>query len=467
MHEKVVRIPLEGDEILRVHRERTLGDAKALMGLIRQIEFRIDLVPEVAPVVKSPYRLAPSKMQELSEQLRELQDKGFIRPRYFPWGAPVLFVKRKDGACPFSKLDLWSVYHQLRVHEDTIPKTRIANEDRTFWRSTVMPFVVNQCTMWFLGDLTESGLQTVLRVKLRRVRAISMTIQSGVKDKILATSSETPKVENAPAEMLRDMDQQMERGQMMEPSETRRFRAMAMTILYGVRGMILAAQSEAFKQENVPLVGSEMDEAHASRYLHPQTDRQSERMIQTLEDIMRACVIDFGGSYHLSIRCAPFEALYGRKCRSPVLWAEIGESSLIGPELVLETIDKVVLIKEKLKAARDRQKSYADKRRKPLGFEVGDRVLLKVSPWKDVVRFGKKGKLAPRYVGPFEILKRIGLVAYRLRLPEELSSVHDTFHMLNLKKCLMDASLHVPLDEINVTPLKLCRNGNVYGGVTS
>ncbi|GJX74600.1 hypothetical protein Tco_0313195 [Tanacetum coccineum] len=109
-----------------------------------------------------------------------------------------------------------------------------------------------------------------------------------------------------------------------------------------------------------------------------------------------------------------------------------------------------MLIKEKLKAVRDRQKSYADNRRKPLEFEVGDRVILKVSPWKGVIHFGKKGKLAPRYVGPFEILKRIGPVAYRLRLPEELSGVHDTFHVSNLKKYLADASLHVPLDEIKV-----------------
>ncbi|GJT65481.1 hypothetical protein Tco_1016961, partial [Tanacetum coccineum] len=170
----------------------------------------------------------------------------------------------------------------------------------------------------------------------------------------------------------------------------------------------------------------------------------------TLEDIMRACVIDFGGSYKLSIRCAMFEALYGRKRRSRILWAEIGGSSLIGPELVLEMTDKVVLIKEKLKAARDHQNSYADKRHKPLEFEVGDQVLLNVSPWKGVVHFGKKGKLTQRYVGPFEILERIGLVAYRLRLLGELNSVYDTFHVLNLKKCLVDASLHVPLDEIKV-----------------
>ncbi|GJX05926.1 putative reverse transcriptase domain-containing protein [Tanacetum coccineum] len=184
-----------------------------------------------------------------------------------------------------------------------------------------------------------------------------------------------------------------------------------------------------------------------------------------LEDMLRACVIDIGGSwdvhlplvkfsynnsYHTSIRCALFEALYGRKCRSPMLWAEIGEGSLIGPELVHEMTDKVVVIKEKLKAVRDRQKNYADNRRKLLEFEVGDRVMLKVSPWKGVVRFGKKGKLAPRYVKPFEILERISSVAYRLRLPEELSGVHHMFHMSNLKKCLVDASLHVPLNEIKV-----------------
>ncbi|GJU32300.1 putative reverse transcriptase domain-containing protein [Tanacetum coccineum] len=155
-------------------------------------------------------------------------------------------------------------------------------------------------------------------------------------------------------------------------------------------------------------------------------------------------------NYHSRIHYTPFEALYGRKCRSPVLWAEIGDSGLIRPELVQETTDKVVVIRDRLKAARDRQKSYADNRRKPLEFQVGDHVMLKVSPWKDVVRFGKKGKLAPRFVGPFEILKRIGPVAYRLRFPEELSSVHDTFHVSNLKKCLADANLHVPLDKIKV-----------------
>nr|GEY03127.1 putative reverse transcriptase domain-containing protein [Tanacetum cinerariifolium] len=150
------------------------------------------------------------------------------------------------------------------------------------------------------------------------------------------------------------------------------------------------------------------------------------------------------------IRCAPFEALYGRKCRSPVLCVKIGDSGLIGLELVQETTDKVVVIRHRLKAARDRQKSYANNRRKALEFQVGNHVMLKVLAWKGVVRFGKKGKLASRFVGPFEILERIGPVAYRLRLLEELSSVHETFHVSNLKKCLADTNLHVSLDGIKV-----------------
>ncbi|GJV26095.1 hypothetical protein Tco_1378790 [Tanacetum coccineum] len=259
---------------------------------------------------------------------------------------------------------------------------------------------------------------------------MSMTIQSSVKDKILATSSETSKVKaNVVIEAL-------SRKERVKP---RRVRAMAMTIQYGVRGMILTAQSEAFKQENVPLVGSEWSRPMTIKIEMDDLPRGFGRRYRkvlrtTLEDIMRACVINFGGSYQLSIRCASlFEALYRMKCRSPILWAEIGENSLPGPELVLDTTDKVVLIKEKLKAARDRQKSYPDNRRKPLEFEVGDRIMLKVSPWKGVIRFGKKGKLAPRYVRPFEILERIGPVVCRLRLPEELSGVYDTFHVSNLK----------------------------------
>ncbi|GKA44053.1 putative reverse transcriptase domain-containing protein [Tanacetum coccineum] len=118
-------------------------------------------------------------------------------------------------------------------------------------------------------------------------------------------------------------------------------------------------------------------------------------------------IFDRDSRFTSSVRCTPFEALYGRKCRSPIMWAEVGEGQLIRPELVQETTEKISQIKDRLKATRDHQKSYDDKRRKPLEFSAGDYVLLKVSPWKGVVRFGKKGKLAPRFVGPFEIVEKV------------------------------------------------------------
>ncbi|GJU96137.1 putative reverse transcriptase domain-containing protein [Tanacetum coccineum] len=198
---------------------------------------------------------------------------------------------------------------------------------------------------------------------------------------------------------------------------------------------------------------------------HPETDGQIDRTIQTLEDILRACVIDFGNgwvkhlplvefsynnSYHASIKAAPFEALYGRKCRSPVCWVEVGEVQLTGLDLVQETTEKVIQIKQRIQAARDRQKSYTDLKRKPMEFQVGDRVMIKVSPWKGVVHFGKRGKLNPTYVGPFKMLEKGGSVANRLELPQELSRVHSTFHVSNLKKCYSDEPLAVPLEGLHI-----------------
>nr|GEV29262.1 putative reverse transcriptase domain-containing protein [Tanacetum cinerariifolium] len=170
---------------------------------------------------------------------------------------------------------------------------------------------------------------------------------------------------------------------------------------------------------------------------HPQIDGHSKRIIQTLKDMLRACVLDFEGSWdvhlllvkfsynnsnHSSVRCVSFEVLYGRKCHSPIMWEKIKEGQMIGPELVQETIEKISQIKDRLKAT-------------------------------FVVCFGKKGKLAPRFVGPFDIIKKVGLVAYRLDLPKKLDGVHGTFHVLNLKKCLADPTLQVPLDVIRVDVL--------------
>ncbi|GJV02029.1 putative reverse transcriptase domain-containing protein [Tanacetum coccineum] len=566
----------------------------------RQVEFRIDLVPRATTVAKSPYRLAPLEMQELSGQLQELQDKGFIRPNHSLWGAPVLFVKKKDGS-----FHLRSGYHQLHVHEDDISKTAFQTRYGHF-KFTVMPFGLTNAPavfmdlmnreVHFLGHVVnQSGIhvdpskikavknwkapttpseknqkyewgkkeeEAIQTLKNNLCDASILSLPDGIEDFVVYSDAS-----NQGLERLYGLDQQMERKE----DESLYFKDRIWVPLVGYVRMIILNEAhkskysvhlgadkmyhdlrdmywwpgmkkdiaiyvskcltcakvkaehqrplgflqqpeipewkwvkitidlitklprsrnvhdaiwvivdrltksayflairEDFNMEKlarlyidvivarhkVPVsIISDRDGRFTSHFwqtvqkalktrldlriaYHPQTDRQNE--------------FSYNNSYHLSIRCAPFEALYGRKYRSPVLWAKIGEGSLIGPELVLETSEKVVLIKKKLKAARDRQKSYVDKRLKPLEFEVGDRVLLKVSPWKGVVHFGKKGKLALRYVGPFKILERIALIAYRLRLLEELSSVHDTFHVSNLKKCLADANLHVPIDEIKV-----------------
>nr|GEV71461.1 putative reverse transcriptase domain-containing protein [Tanacetum cinerariifolium] len=158
---------------------------------------------------------------------------------------------------------------------------------------------------------------------------------------------------------------------------------------------------------------------YISTTYHPQSDGQSERTIQTLEDMLRAYVIDFekswdmhlplveflyNNSYHTMIKTAPFEAMCGRKCRSPVCWAEFGDAQLTVNEIIHETTEKIIQIKKRIHAARDRQKSYANRRCKPLEFQVGYKVMLKVSPWKGVIRFGKRGKLNPRGIGPFKFL---------------------------------------------------------------
>ncbi|GJV02902.1 putative reverse transcriptase domain-containing protein [Tanacetum coccineum] len=151
-----------------------------------------------------------------------------------------------------------------------------------------------------------------------------------------------------------------------------------------------------------------------------------------------------------NIKAALFEALYGRKCRLPICWAEVGDRQLTSLEIIHETTEKIVQIKSRIQAARDHQKSYADVRRKPLEFQIGDKVMLKVSPWKGVICFGEWGKLNPRYIGPFKIIAKVETVAYRLKLLKQLSRVHSTFHISNLKKCIVDEPLAIPLDEIQI-----------------
>ncbi|GKB83540.1 putative reverse transcriptase domain-containing protein [Tanacetum coccineum] len=212
--------------------------------------------------------------------------------------------------------------------------------------------------------------------------------------------------------------------------------------------LVLPRKAGSFTRSVQKALGKNLDMSTA---YHSQTDGQSERTIQTLKDMLRACVIDFGkgwvnhfplvefsynNSYHASIKVAPFEALYGRKCRSPVCWAEVGEVQLIRPEIVQETTEKIIQIKQRIQAARDRQKSCADLKRKPMEFHVGDRVMLKVSPWKGVVRFGKQRKLNLRYVGPFKVLEK------KCYSDEPLAVLLDGLHI--------DDKLHVVEEPVEI-----------------
>ncbi|XP_052723766.1 uncharacterized protein LOC128193721 [Vigna angularis] len=199
---------------------------------------------------------------------------------------------------------------------------------------------------------------------------------------------------------------------------------------------------------------------------HPQTDGQSERTIQTLEDLLGTCVLDhmdiwnevlplveftYNNSFQSSIGMAPFEALYGRKCQTPLCWFQEGEKVLTGPELIQQTTEKVKLIQERLKTSRSRQKSYADKRRRPLEFAAGDHVFLRLNPTTGVGRVVRPKKLSPKFVGPYQILRKIGPVAYSLSLPPQLSNLHPVFHVSQLRKYIADPSHILQLEDIRLS----------------
>jgi hypothetical protein len=199
---------------------------------------------------------------------------------------------------------------------------------------------------------------------------------------------------------------------------------------------------------------------------HTQTDVQTERVNKVLEDLLRACVLAFdrswesslpyvefsyNNSYQASIKMSPFEALYGRKCQTPLMWSNVGEKALEGPAFVKEAEEKVALIRRRLLEAQSRQKSYADNRRRELRFEEGDFVYLKVSPMRGVRRlFQVKGKLAPRFDGPYPIIGSVGPTAYRLELPESMSDIHNVFHVSQLRKCLQAPEGHIEEEAVQI-----------------
>ncbi|GKA70115.1 putative reverse transcriptase domain-containing protein [Tanacetum coccineum] len=505
-HEKVVRIPLENDEILHVQGERTSGIPQALsnvkvdepklsdisvvqdfvevfpedlsgLPLQRQVEFCIDLVPGATPVAKSPYCLAPSDMKELLG---------------------------KDNMCNAPILSLHDGVEDFVVYCDALNQglgcVLMQKGKRHYLYGTKSVIYTDHKSLQHIFDQKELNMRQRRWIELFSDYECEIRYHPGKANVVADALCKKERVK--PRQRLHGLDQQMERR---EDGSLYFLDRIWVPLVGGVRTII-------------------MDETHKTKYsVHPGADKMyhdlrdmywwpgmkrdiaiyvskcltcskvkaehqrpsgllqqpeipkwkwdkitmdfitklprtnTERLARLYIDEIVArhgvpvsIISDRDGRFTLQFWKTLQKALGTRLDMSAFDGAEIGEGSLIRPELVQEMTDKVVLIKEKLKAARDHQKSYTDNRCKPLEFEVGDKVLLKVSPWKGVMRFGKKGKLAPRSVGPFEILERIGPVAYRLRLPNELSEVHDTFHVSNLKKCLTYANLHVPLDEIEV-----------------
>nr|GEY91265.1 putative reverse transcriptase domain-containing protein [Tanacetum cinerariifolium] len=435
-----------------------LDDLSGLLP-IREIEFQIELLHGATPVAKSPYRLAPSELEELSGQLKEHQDKELnkltVKNRYPLLRIDDLFDQLK-GLQFFSKIDLRYGYHQLRVQENDIPKTAFRTHYGNF-KFTLIPFELfsdnNYEIRYHPGkvNVVADALSRKERVNPKRVRAMNISLQSIIKDNILSAQNEDVDVsrglQKRADKMCYDLRDRywwpgMKKNIAEYDYKMDRLARLYLNEIVARHGVPISIISDCdsrftsrFWQSMQEALGTRLDMSTA---YHPQTDGQSEHTIQTLEDMLRVCVLDFKGSwdvhlplvqisynnsYHSSVRCASFEALCGRKCRSLIMWVEVGEGQLIGPELVQVTTEKISQIKDRLKATCDSQKSYADKRRKPLEFNVGDYVFLKVSPWKGVVCVGKKGKVPPRFVRPFEIIE---------------------------KKCLANPTLQMPLDEIRV-----------------
>ncbi|GJR11041.1 putative reverse transcriptase domain-containing protein [Tanacetum coccineum] len=560
--EKVICIPF-GDEVLIIRGDDCDG-GKDLPGLTpaRQVEFQIDLVPGAAPVARAPYRLAPAEMQELSTQLQELSEKGFIRPSSSPWELQIddLF-DQLQGSRVYSKIDLRPGYHQLRVREEDIPKTAFKTR-YSHYEFQVMSFrltnalvvfmdlmnrvckpYLDRFVIVFIGDILiyskskkehEGHLKLILsegiHVDLAKIESIKDWASPKTPTKIcqnLGLAGYYRRFIEGFSKIARPMTKLTQKSVKFDCGEKAEaafqllkqilFSASILALpegsenfvvycdalnkglgavlmqkekmwrhyMYGTKcvvftdhkslqhildqkemnmrqrrwlellsdydyeiryhpgkaNMILSAQSEARKEENfinknlygminklepradetlclnnqswIPRFGNLgaliMHESHKSKYsIHPGSDKM---------------YLDLKKLYHTSIKATPFEVLYGRKGRSPICWAEVGDSQLVGPEIIHETTEKIVQIKSRIKPARDRQKSYADIRQKPVEFQSRVKVMLKVSPWKGVIRFGKRGKLNPHYIGPFKIIS---------------------------KKCMSDEPLAIPLDEIQV-----------------
>ncbi|GJS34423.1 putative reverse transcriptase domain-containing protein [Tanacetum coccineum] len=474
--EKIVRIPF-GDEILIVREcPEVFPEDSAVYTSTRQVEFelimyRVASLENCYPIQGSDYLF--DQLHGDRAILKLLQEEGIVRPLFSKCdsGFSRQTEERKPVRARNQKEDVGGVYW-LKNSKDPKKKLRKGKVEPTSrgMENYVLKWQELVTMLWRLKDCDHAR-------EAEHQRPSGLLVQPEIPqwkwDNIMMDFvTKLPKSSQGYDTIWVIVDRLTKSAIFMPMRETDPMDKLARMYLkevvtkHGIPVSIICDRDPRFAsnfwRSLQKTLGTSLDMSTA---YHPQTDEQSEKTIQTLEDMLRACVIDFGNgwvkhlplvefsynnSYHASIKAAPFEALYGRKCRSPVCWAEVGQVQLTGPELVQETTERIIQIKQRIQTARDRQKSYADLKRKPMEFQVGDKVMLKVSPWKGVVRFGKRGKLNPRYVGPFKVLKKVGAVAYKLELPQELSRVHNTFHVSNLKKCYSDDPLVVPLEGLQV-----------------
>ncbi|GJW35397.1 putative reverse transcriptase domain-containing protein [Tanacetum coccineum] len=385
---------------------------------VRQVEFQIDLVPDAAPVARAPYRLAPSEMKELSDQLLILpipntvlnsfnkdltilvkkpgRNKGNTKIRGPNF--PITNVKSKgETVSPLAmkspiftngkEVEINPLHNQLRVHEEYIPKTAFRTR-YGHYEFQVMPFGLTTTLDVFM-DL----MNRVCKPYLDKFVIVFI-------DDILIYSKSKQEHE----EHLKLNLELLKKEELYAKFSKCEFWIPKIQFL----GHVVDSQGIHVDLTKIESIKDwESPKTPRYEYCLPSIDRwtkqknhsDTRRCVARLRDRLWEWLgkaLTAGYDYHASIKAAPFEALYGQKCRSPVCWAEVEDAQLTGPELIHETTKKIVQIKQRIQAARDRQKSYADVRRKPLEFQVGDRVMLKVSPWKGVIRFGKWGKLNPR-----------------------------------------------------------------------
>ncbi|GKB59683.1 putative reverse transcriptase domain-containing protein [Tanacetum coccineum] len=505
---KEVHIPVKNEMLVvkgnsGVSRLKVFPDDLPGLPPPRQVEFRIELLPGSAPV-GAPVLFVKKKdgTFRMCIDYREL-NKLTIKNRYLLPRIDDLF-DQLQGSCVYSKIDLRSGYHQLRIREEDIPITAFRTR-YGHYEFQVVPFgltnapVLTQKNKKYEWGEEEEAFQ-MLKQKLcsapilafpegmedfvvycdASIKGFGAVLMQREKDQVLIRCIRILKKLYWWPNMKADIatyvskcltcakvksEHQKPSGLLQQP-EIIEWKREKITMDF-VLGLLRTPRTPR-TPSGYDSIWVIIDRLTKSAHVLPMKKTDSiEKLTQLYlkEIICRhgvpvSIISDRDGRFAsgflrslqkaLGTDAAPFEALYGRKCRSPICWSEVRDSQLTWLELIRETTEKIVQIKNRLLAARSRQKSYADVRRKPLEFNVGDMVMLKVSPWKGVIRFGKRGKLSPRYVGPFKIVDRIGPVVYKLELPNELRGIHNTFYVSNLKKCLADENLIIPLGEIQV-----------------